>query len=60
MILVFILNSVLYGSPHCEIRCQEQVNQKLVSSCVTAYKNYVNRYKMTPEQAIARLKKVQL
>ena len=56
MISILLLSIFTYGNPHCEIRCQEQVNQKLVSSCVKAYQNYVNRYFMTPEQAIHRLK----
>lgn len=56
MIVILFINFFLHSNPYCEIRCQEQANKKLVSSCVNAFQNYVNRYSMTPEQAIHRLK----
>ena len=56
MLIVLVLNFLAHSNPHCELRCHEQANQKLVSSCINAYKNYVERHYMTPEQAIRRLK----
>ena len=55
MLTFLLFNFFVYSNPHCEIRCLEEANSKLVSSCIKALDNYVNRYYMTREQAIEKL-----